>query len=46
MSAENIKAFDGHLRLFSAFWAANLNPKVQKLGIKFDGFLIANERHF
>ena len=46
MSAEKIVTFDGHLRLFPAFWAAILDLEIRKLGIKFDELLIANERHF
>jgi len=38
--------FDGHLRLFSGFWAAILDLKIRKICMKFDGVLIANKRHF
>jgi hypothetical protein len=46
MSAGKIKAFDGHLRLFPAFWVAILDLKIRKMGIKFDKLLKANERYF
>ena len=46
MSAEQIRTFDGHPRLFSGFWAAVLDLKFRNMGNKFDERLIANERHF
>jgi hypothetical protein len=45
ISAEKVRTFDDHLRLFPAFWTI-WDLKIRKMGIKFDELLIANERHF
>jgi hypothetical protein len=46
MSAQNIRTFDGNLRLLPAFWAAVSDLKVRKMGIKFDEFPTAGNGIF